>query len=43
MEKTPYKFVCLNDMRFSEGREDVEDDEPPCCLVMTKTDENVEK
>jgi hypothetical protein len=43
MEKTPYqKLTCLNDMRFSEGREDVEDEQPDC-LVTMKTFENVEK
>jgi hypothetical protein len=29
--------------RFSEGREDVEDDEQPGHLLMMKTDENVEQ
>jgi hypothetical protein len=43
MDKTLYqKLMCLNDTRFSEGREDAEDERPGLSVTM-KTYENVEK
>jgi hypothetical protein len=44
MEKTPYHELVFEwCKKFSEGSEDVENDELPDCLAMMKTDENVEQ
>jgi hypothetical protein len=44
MKKTPLTRACVFEwhQRFSGGREDVEDEQLDC-LVMMKTDKNVEK